>query len=88
MIHHLRASTIAIAAALAAPAAWAETPPDTLIQAWAIDDVISLDPAEVFEFTASEVLGTPTRGSSPTTSTTSPTSRARSPSRGRCPRTG
>ena len=39
------------------PAAYAETPKDTLIQAWAIDDVISLDPAEVFEFTASEVLG-------------------------------
>jgi peptide/nickel transport system substrate-binding protein len=35
----------------------AETPPDTLIQAWQIDDVISLDPAEVFEFTASEILG-------------------------------
>ncbi len=35
----------------------AETPPDTLIQAWAIDDIISLDPAEVFEFTASEMLG-------------------------------
>ena len=62
MIHHLRASTVAIAAALAAPAAWAETPPDTLIQAWAIDDVISLDPAEVFEFTASEVLGNSYQG--------------------------
>ena len=36
---------------------WAETPADTLIQAWQIDDIISLDPAEVFEFTASEVLG-------------------------------
>ncbi|MGB3409184.1 MAG: ABC transporter substrate-binding protein [Jannaschia sp.] len=35
----------------------AETPPDTLIQAWQLDDVISLDPAEVFEFTASEILG-------------------------------
>lgn len=35
----------------------AETPSDTLIQAWAIDDVITLDPAEVFEFTASEILG-------------------------------
>ncbi len=35
----------------------AETPPDTLIQAWQLDDIISLDPAEVFEFTASEVLG-------------------------------
>ncbi|WP_299844282.1 ABC transporter substrate-binding protein [uncultured Jannaschia sp.] len=40
----------------------AETPPDTLIQAWAIDDVISLDPAEVFEFTASEVLGNSYQG--------------------------
>lgn len=37
--------------------AFAQTPADTLIQAWQIDDVISLDPAEVFEFTASEVLG-------------------------------
>ena len=62
MIHHLRASAIAVAAALAAPAAWAETPPDTLIQAWSIDDVISLDPAEVFEFTASEVLGNSYQG--------------------------
>ncbi|MGY9049645.1 hypothetical protein P775_22240 [Puniceibacterium antarcticum] len=35
----------------------AETPPDTLIQAWQIDDIISLDPAEVFEFTASEIMG-------------------------------
>ena len=42
--------------------AWAETPADTLIQAWAIDDVISLDPAEVFEFTASEVLGNAYQG--------------------------
>lgn len=35
----------------------AETPEDTLIQAWALDDIISLDPAEVFEFTASELMG-------------------------------
>jgi peptide/nickel transport system substrate-binding protein len=35
---------------------WAETPPDTLIEASAIDDIISIDPAEVFEFTASELL--------------------------------
>ncbi|WP_290684977.1 MULTISPECIES: ABC transporter substrate-binding protein [unclassified Haematobacter] len=37
--------------------AFAATPPDTLIQAWAIDDIITLDPAEVFEFTASELIG-------------------------------
>ena len=30
----------------------AATPPDTLVQAWQIDDIISLDPAEVFEFSA------------------------------------
>ena len=44
-------------APFAAPMALAETPADTFIQAWTIDDMISLDPAEVFEFSASEVLG-------------------------------
>lgn len=33
-----------------------ETPVDTFIQAWTIDDMISLDPAEVFEFSTSEIL--------------------------------
>ncbi|MDT8857934.1 ABC transporter substrate-binding protein [Paracoccaceae bacterium Fryx2] len=47
---------------LFAPAARAATPADTLIQAWAIDDIISLDPAEVFEFTASEILGNAYQG--------------------------
>lgn len=51
------ALALTLAAMGMAPAALAETPPDTLIQAWSIDDVISLDPAEVFEFTASEILG-------------------------------
>ena len=36
---------------------WAETPADTFIQAWTLDDMISLDPAEVFEFSASEIIG-------------------------------
>ena len=40
-----------------APAAFAETPADTFVQAWTLDDMISLDPAEVFEFSASEILG-------------------------------
>ncbi len=35
----------------------AETPADTLIQALAIDDIISLDPAEVFEISTTEILG-------------------------------
>lgn len=36
--------------------AFAETPADTLVMAMAIDDVISLDPAESFEISASEIL--------------------------------
>src|SRR5918998_1081755 len=35
----------------------AATPPDTLVQAWQIDDIISLDPAEIFEFSNSEIAG-------------------------------
>lgn len=34
----------------------AATPTDTLVIAMSIDDVISLDPAEIFEITTSEVL--------------------------------
>ncbi len=51
------ASMLSASFGMASMPAWAATPQDTLIQAWQIDDVISLDPAEVFEFTASEVLG-------------------------------
>lgn len=58
----MRHSTRWIAAAVAsfvlsAPAAFAATPPDTLIQAYALDEIITLDPAEVFEFMPSELLG-------------------------------
>jgi peptide/nickel transport system substrate-binding protein len=38
-------------------AVMAATPADTLVQAWQSDDIISLDPAEVFELSASEILG-------------------------------
>jgi len=37
--------------------AFAETPADTLVQAWAIDDTITLDPAESFELTPAEFIG-------------------------------
>ena len=37
--------------------AWAETPADTLVEAFAIDDVITLDPAEAFELTTGEING-------------------------------
>ncbi len=53
----LAAAAMTAVIALPFAPAQAETPADTLIQAWTIDDVITLDPAEVFEFTASEVLG-------------------------------
>lgn len=43
--------------ALAWAPATAETPPDTLVMAWQFDDIITLDPAEVFEFSAAEIMG-------------------------------
>lgn len=50
------ASGAALALAIAAGGtALAETPGDTLVEALAIDDVISLDPAEAFELTTAEV---------------------------------
>jgi len=48
------------AAVLGASALWplqAATPPDTLVLAMQLDDLISLDPAEAFEITAGELLG-------------------------------
>src|SRR3546814_5222978 len=35
----------------------AETPRDTLVMAWTFDDIITLDPAEIFEFSAAEFAG-------------------------------
>ncbi len=52
----LGAAAIA-ALAWATPAAFAETPKDTLIMANAIDDIITLDPAEIFEFSGAEYAG-------------------------------
>lgn len=55
-------SAAAIAAAVAVgPAAWnagarAETPADTLVIADKIDDIVSLDPAESFEFSGNDLL--------------------------------
>jgi peptide/nickel transport system substrate-binding protein len=36
--------------------ALAKTPPDTLVEGFAIDDIISMDPAESFELSAAEVI--------------------------------
>lgn len=60
MLHSRFLASVALSALMLGtlPAAsFAETPADTLIQAWSIDDIISLDPAEIFEFTASEIAG-------------------------------
>ena len=35
----------------------ANTPKDTLVVAWQFDDILSLDPAEVFEFSSAELMG-------------------------------
>src|SRR3954470_24303306 len=40
--------------ALAAGPSFAETPKDSLVMAWQFDDIISLDPAEIFEFSGAE----------------------------------
>jgi peptide/nickel transport system substrate-binding protein len=47
----------ALSAVLAAAPAIAETPADTLVQAWAIDDIISMDPGEAFEISTGEITG-------------------------------
>jgi len=39
------------------PGALAATPKDTLVVAWAFDDIITMDPGESFEISAGEVMG-------------------------------
>lgn len=62
MIHslnrHLRLLTtgaVLAIAAVTAPQAFAATPADTLVEGFAIDDIITLDPGEAFELSAAEV---------------------------------
>lgn len=52
-VHGLLAASLALAYGIA-PAA---TPKDTLVQAFAFDDIISMDPGESFELSAGEILG-------------------------------
>ncbi|MDX8444216.1 ABC transporter substrate-binding protein [Mesorhizobium sp. VK3C] len=47
---------VAMSALLAAPA-FAVTPADTLVEGFAIDDIISMDPGEAFELSTAEVTG-------------------------------
>lgn len=55
-----RARMLASSAALSllmmtAPAAFADTPKDTLVEAFAIDDIITMDPGEAFELSTAEM---------------------------------
>lgn len=52
----LQGSLAAVAILASSVAAHAKTPADTLVMAYVIDDMISLDPAEIYEFTASEYM--------------------------------
>jgi peptide/nickel transport system substrate-binding protein len=52
----LQGSLAAVAILASSIAAQAKTPADTLVMAYVIDDMISLDPAEIYEFTASEYM--------------------------------
>ncbi|MGO6848547.1 ABC transporter substrate-binding protein [Rhizobium ruizarguesonis] len=40
---------------MAAPSAFAETPKDTLVEGFAIDDIITMDPGEAFELSTAEI---------------------------------
>ncbi len=52
------AAALAVATAFALPAQLlAATPRDTLVIAWAMDDIITMDPSEAFEFSAGEIMG-------------------------------
>lgn len=50
------AAAFAVAAAFALPVL-AATPKDTLVVAWSIDDMITLDPGETFEISTGEIMG-------------------------------
>ena len=52
-VHGLLVASLALAYGIA-PAA---TPKDTLVQAFAFDDIITMDPAESFELSAGEIMG-------------------------------
>lgn len=58
MLHSFKAAASAalLVAGLMGPVQ-AASPKDTLIQAWQIDDIITLDPAELFEISTTEISG-------------------------------
>lgn len=60
MNRSLRALSAGVALSLllvAAPNAYAATPKDTLVEGFAFDDILSMDPAEAYELSAAEITG-------------------------------
>ncbi len=57
LVRRLLGSAVLSALLVAAGPASAATPKDTLVVAWAIDDIITMDPAESFEISAGEIMG-------------------------------
>jgi peptide/nickel transport system substrate-binding protein len=51
------ALVLALVVAFSVTPATAATPADTLVMAWQFDDIITLDPAEIFEFSGAEYAG-------------------------------
>src|SRR3546814_6363207 len=56
-VRKLFACVVAAVMATTAVPSQAETPRDTLVMAWTFDDIITLDPAEIFELSAAEFAG-------------------------------
>ena len=56
LFHTLVAGTALAAIVAGAAPASAKTPADTLVEGFAIDDIISMDPAESFELTPAEII--------------------------------
>jgi peptide/nickel transport system substrate-binding protein len=56
LIKSAAATALALALAVSTPGT-AATPKDTLVVAWAIDDIITMDPSESFEISAGEIMG-------------------------------
>lgn len=48
---------LAIVLVVAMGTAWAKTPKNALVMAWQFDDIITLDPAAIFEFSGAEYAG-------------------------------
>lgn len=56
MLNQIRNALFACVLLLLAPGAMAATPADTLVIAKNIDDIITFDPAEAYEFTGIEII--------------------------------